>query len=254
VRNQCIKRVVQDLEDSFVPIILSGYSGTPRFFLPVIDTAKGTNYVGWRTFYYNGYSYFLFVNLRPQDVTYTFFKPSDISVCDIEMIMGSSHMSIDGNSITLQMPSIDVVWIRVYDPAWRPDGEIVFDYSSCVASADGVVVEIDIEGSQARELNTTELREILSELAGTELDIVTIRAERNDIGHIIRIVVVVNDDDTAHLIADAINHRDPNESDGVLKHAKEARVIVKFIEVSRSRTLKESLFALAMMMVLFKIC
>jgi len=116
-----IKKVVQELEDEYVPIITSGYSGSPRFYLPFLDSVTGKNYVGWRKFYYKGYSYFLIVNVKAKAQNYSFIKPDDAEESDIEMIMGSSNMTIVNNTVTLIMPSTDVVWLRVYDKEWFPD-------------------------------------------------------------------------------------------------------------------------------------
>ena len=122
-----IKKVAKELNDIYAPIIVSGYPGSPRFSLQYpeirfVPSAIGSkNYAGVRKFYYKGYSYFLIVNLRAQDQQYTFFKPEDIPNSDIQMIMGSANMTFENNTVVLQMPPIDVVWLKVYDKEWLPD-------------------------------------------------------------------------------------------------------------------------------------
>jgi len=118
-----IKNVVTELNDQYVPIITSGYLGSPRFALPPLDNINGRDYVGRRTFYYNGYSYILIVNIRAQAFTYSFYKPSDVKAEDIQIIMQQSatKMTIVDDKITLSMPSTEVVWLRIYDPKWLPD-------------------------------------------------------------------------------------------------------------------------------------
>ena len=116
-----VKRVANELVDKYVPIILSGYPGSPRFYLPPMDTVSGANYVGWRTWSYNRYTYILIVNVKAAAQTYKFIKPHDINFSSIQMIMGDSKMSCDGDTITLEMPGTEVVWLRVEDPQYYPD-------------------------------------------------------------------------------------------------------------------------------------
>ena len=112
-----VKKVVKELADKYVPIIISGIPGTPRFTLPF----HNYSYIGRRTFYYDRYSYFLIVNNVNVSQNYSFYKPDDISESDITMIMGSSNMTFENNTITLEMPSTEVVWLRVLDRKWMPD-------------------------------------------------------------------------------------------------------------------------------------
>jgi len=125
-----VKKVVSELSEKYVPIILSTYPGNPRFSFPYIDTRLEKNYFGWRKFYYNGFSYLLIVNILPKPQNFSFTKPDDLSESDFEMIMGSSKMTFDGNNITLEMPSTEVVWLRVYDKAYMPDQHKDSDSSS----------------------------------------------------------------------------------------------------------------------------
>ena len=110
-----VKKVVKELADEYVPIIISGIQGTPRFTLP-----HNGNYIGRRVFYYEGYSYILIVNNCNFSQNYSFFKPDDIAESDLTMIMGSSKMTFENNTVTLEMPPIDVVWLRVLDKKWVP--------------------------------------------------------------------------------------------------------------------------------------
>ena len=122
-----IKKVAKELSDLYAPIITSGYAGNPRFTLPfpedkLFPSAAGSkNYAGVRKFYHKGYSYFLIVNLRAQDQQYIYVKPEDVPNGDLQIIMGDAKMTFENNSVKLEMPPLDVVWMKVYDKEWIPD-------------------------------------------------------------------------------------------------------------------------------------
>lgn len=119
-----VKRVVSELSEKYVPIITSPFPGNPRFSFPYLDAGHGKNWFGCRKFYYEGYSYLLIVNLLDSPQNFSFMKPDDVKESDFEMMMGSSKMKFKGNNVTLEMPNIEAVWLRVYDEKYMPDGVI----------------------------------------------------------------------------------------------------------------------------------
>ena len=70
---------------------------------------------------------------------------------------------------------------------------------------DGYVVEIVVEGMNASNLNMTEVEEALDGLADIASDKMTIRAVIDDDGNVVRIYVILDDEDSAVILSEAVN-------------------------------------------------
>ena len=66
-------------------------------------------------------------------------------------------------------------------------------------------VEVTLEGVKATEMNETEVRNVLEVVSGVKSDEVKIETEIDEEGNIIRIIVIVEDLETAQTISDAVN-------------------------------------------------
>ena len=89
-----------------------------------------------------------------------------------------------------------------------------------------ITIEIEVEGLDAANFNASEVQIVLSNLTNIEADKLRIQAEINDKNQVVRVVVVVEDQNTAEVISEAVNEIKPEESEGVARHFKEARIVV----------------------------
>ena len=81
----------------------------------------------------------------------------------------------------------------------------------------------------------TEIQTTISDLTGIEEDKFRIQVEINDNNEVIRIIVIVNDEKTAEKINNKINVAiDDHNEEGIVRHFKSARVVVKENKLSVS--------------------
>lgn len=114
-----VKKVATELKEKYAPIIMSSIPTNPGYVLPKFDRVSGYNYFGRRLFRYDGYDYLLIVNVRKtNNYKITFTKPN--TTTSLEMIMGTSTMSIVNNTVTIVLKSADTVWLKGYDTEWNP--------------------------------------------------------------------------------------------------------------------------------------
>ena len=66
-------------------------------------------------------------------------------------------------------------------------------------------VEIEVDEINVTNLNMTEIQDTISELTGIETDKIRIRFDTNDNNEIVRIIVIVDDEETAEKISTSIN-------------------------------------------------
>ena len=89
-------------------------------------------------------------------------------------------------------------------------------------------VEIEVDGIDITDLNTTEIQTTISDLTGIKADKLTIRVETNDNNEVVRIIVIVNDEKTAEEVKDKINIAiDEHNEEEIVKHFVRAEVNVK---------------------------
>jgi len=96
--------------------------------------------------------------------------------------------------------------------------------------ADSVV--IILENATTADLNLTEFRNTVEVVTGINTQDLTIRSEITEGGNVVRIVVIVGDESTAQIIADAL--KDNPSQDGILKYVKDVFITVKPRELSVS--------------------
>ena len=86
-------------------------------------------------------------------------------------------------------------------------------------------VEIEVDGIDVTELNTTEIRSAISDLTGIEEGKLRIRVETNEKDEIIRIIVVVDNEEIAEEIKNKINVAiNEHNQEGIVRHFKSVRV------------------------------
>ena len=100
---------------------------------------------------------------------------------------------------------------------------------------EGFVVEIEVEGIDAIDLNITEIRNEISTLANIEADSFRIRVYVDENDQVSSILIIVNDEPTAKNIQQEIDELSPEERQGILRHFKSARVVVSEREIQLSR-------------------
>jgi len=114
---------------------------------------------------------------------------------------------------------------------------------------DQVVVEIEVEGIDVTTTNITEIRSILSNLTNITVDELIIRAEINDKNEIVRIIVLVDNENTAEIISSTINDHDPEE---IGSRVRFKRANVKFLgDASRGNIVESSIFMIMIIFMMF---
>ena len=105
-----IKRVATELQDKYVPIIMSGLDINPGLKLPVVE-----DYMCYvRFFRYNGHDYVLAINAWDTRTIKCKFWVTN-STKSIEKIEGESKIERDGNKVVFDMPAMDIVWLKMKD-------------------------------------------------------------------------------------------------------------------------------------------
>ena len=114
-------------------------------------------------------------------------------------------------------------------------------------------VEIEVERMDMTGLNLTEIQSVISNITGIEADKLRIRVETKDYNEVIRIIVIVDDEETAEKIRDKINVAiDEHNEEGIVRHFKSARVVVKENKLSiSSGSMEEEKRIVAMFAVIF---
>ena len=117
------------------------------------------------------------------------------------------------------------------------------EHSSSIT--EGFVVEVTMEGFEVNETNMKELKEAVSILVNVNEESLTIKSKVDEEGNI-QIIVIVENEETANIMADALNQfysdchnissviREKITCDSVLRYVKSARVVSKTIELSLS--------------------
>ena len=96
-------------------------------------------------------------------------------------------------------------------------------------------VEIEVDGIDVTNLNMTEIQITISNLTSIESDKFRIRVDINDNNEIIRIIVIVDDEETAKIISESINVAiEEHSEEGIVRHFKSSRVNVKENKLSLS--------------------
>lgn len=118
-----VKKVAKELQDKYVPIIMSGLDINPGLKLPVVE-----DYMCYARFFrYNGHDYVLAVNGWDNRVITCKFWVTN-STKTITKIEGESKIKRDGNKVTFDMPAMDIVWLKMSDSEFEdrhtePSGE-----------------------------------------------------------------------------------------------------------------------------------
>ena len=83
----------------------------------------------------------------------------------------------------------------------------VCEDDECVVVSENVThyVEIEIDGINMTDLNMTEIQTTISDLTGIETDDIIIHVDTNENNEVIRIIVLVDDEDSAIIVSDKIN-------------------------------------------------
>jgi len=106
----------------------------------------------------------------------------------------------------------------------------------CILRDQPIVVEIDMDNIQASEFDVDLL--IIEIKACTGVEVTKVGYELGDQAFVVRVVVVIEDEDTGNTIANAVNKLDKGEDCQfpTLCRSKVARVIVKSLELSSAMT------------------
>jgi len=111
---------------------------------------------------------------------------------------------------------------------------------------DGLVVEVITEGVISDEMNMSQFRQAVSILTNVPETSMRIDSKVDDEGNIVAILVTVKDEETANIIADALNRFSKEcqsmsqgddeliACDGILRYVRSASVVSKTIELSYS--------------------
>jgi len=112
----------------------------------------------------------------------------------------------------------------------------VCENNQCVTMGEVTfAVEIEVEGIILTDLNMTEIRCTISDLTNTEPERIRIRVDTNSNDEIVRIIVIVNDEKTAEDFREKITVAiEEHNQEGVARHFKSARVVVKDKKLSVS--------------------
>jgi len=135
---------------------------------------------------------------------------------------------------------------------------------ACKERNDPISVEIDMEaGVDASDFSLMVVSAEIETLTG--VDIKSVGCELGSYASIVRVVVIVDEEETAHIIADAVNKLEkskckdrvcssPEECKGYICRSKSARVVVLSFELDEARTILNisfiSFIVLMMMMVM----
>jgi len=143
-----VKRVASELLETYSPIILSNETVHPNYTFPdqwADEVNEGRN-CGVRFWRYQGDDYILAVNPWENDQkTCQFGKPT--TATEVHMMTGAASMTLANDSITLDMPAMDVVWLKV-----GPDDSTSGDGLSAGAQAGiaiGVIAGVGLLGGGA---------------------------------------------------------------------------------------------------------
>ena len=101
-------------------------------------------------------------------------------------------------------------------------------------------VEIEVEGIDLSDLNMTEIQTTISDLTGIEADKLRIQVDTNDNNEVIRIIVIVDDKETADKVSKSINSAiEEHNEQGIIRHFKSAKVVTNEKNLSISRGTKK---------------
>ena len=100
-----IKKIAKELKDNYSEIIFSEEKPNS-----LIVMKEQENDIGSRIFRKNGIDYVLIVNNENEQHQYSFTIPNE--QYEFVMMTGSSTMTKNKSTITLQMPAMDVVWLK----------------------------------------------------------------------------------------------------------------------------------------------
>ena len=96
-------------------------------------------------------------------------------------------------------------------------------------------VEIEVDGIDVTDVNISEIQTTISDLTGIEANKLEIRVDTNYNNEVIRIIVIVDDKETAEIISKSVNIAiDEHNQEGIVRYFKSARVIVKEKNLSLS--------------------
>ena len=118
------------------------------------------------------------------------------------------------------------------------EGEYVCVGSACVKKDDyldeGISIEIEFDGIDSADFNTSEFLDILSNLSGVSVDDMKIAVETDEDGRIVSVVVTVNDKNDAKVVVDAINNLDKQKDCeiGILCQSKSASIVTSNRDLS----------------------
>ena len=140
-----LKDIMRNFKKKFVPIFLSinapdpGYDKS-RIWFNEINTGRPC---GLRFFRFNKADYILAVNPYRSDNTQCVFDIPK-SAKDFKILEGKSRMTINGTTITLEMPKMDVTWLQANNKGYSYKEELYekgyFDNESNKGTIAGVVV------------------------------------------------------------------------------------------------------------------
>jgi len=118
-------------------------------------------------------------------------------------------------------------------------------------------IEIEVVATNATDVNIAEIIEVVAETTGADESNVKVGVEMNEVGEVVRVIVYVNDEDTAKNLEVAVNECSEitKECQGFMKTAKEARVVknTAFLAEADKRNGRTIMCMVAMMMVMISL-
>ena len=88
----------------------------------------------------------------------------------------------------------------------------------CVVTKEDIIhsVEIEVQGIDVTDFNLTEIQTTISDLTGVDTDKLRIRVETDSHNEITKIIVIVDDEQTAEIISKTVNQcRNQQEIEGL---------------------------------------
>ena len=113
------------------------------------------------------------------------------------------------------------------------------------------MIEFEIEDLNVTEFNKTEILHIISDASGIDINKIDIESQIDDNGRVVKIIVIVNNEQKANIIAEILNTYESEGCDtNVLCRTKNVKIKRKDRHLSESPCMFEMTYAMMLMMII----